>query len=95
MVDRVFYKLFCTGGKKVYDVSNYLNDHPGGAQIMLDHGGKDADAMFEDVGHSGSARAKKKTFCIGILQGGSSTSADGGTVAAGGEAKDDSNCLIS
>ena len=28
----------------VYDISAYLNDHPGGSEIMLAHGGKVATA---------------------------------------------------
>ena len=43
-------------GPLVYDVSGYLDDHPGGAEVMLDVAGKDADSMFEDIGHSKGAR---------------------------------------
>ena len=28
--------LACKGGPKVYDVTKYLDDHPGGAEVMLD-----------------------------------------------------------
>lgn len=34
----------------VYDVSKYLNDHPGGGEIMMEFAGKDADEMYEDIG---------------------------------------------
>ena len=30
---------FTTGGAKVYDVTKYLNDHPGGPEIMMEFAG--------------------------------------------------------
>jgi cytochrome b involved in lipid metabolism len=56
------------GGQKVYDVSKYLNDHPGGPEIILDFAGKDADAMFEDIGHSATARQQLAKLYIGDLK---------------------------
>eukprot|EP00567_Pseudictyota_dubia_P012303 CAMPEP_0197442446 /NCGR_PEP_ID=MMETSP1175-20131217/8463_1 /TAXON_ID=1003142 /ORGANISM="Triceratium dubium, Strain CCMP147" /LENGTH=136 /DNA_ID=CAMNT_0042972923 /DNA_START=100 /DNA_END=510 /DNA_ORIENTATION=- len=57
-----------TGGPKVYDVTKYLDDHPGGAEVMLDVGGKDADEFFEDIGHSNDARDELKKHQIGVLK---------------------------
>ena len=37
------------GGPKVYDVTNYLDDHPGGKEVMTDLAGKNADELFEDI----------------------------------------------
>ena len=28
-----------TGGRKVYDVSKYLEEHPGGAEVMMEYAG--------------------------------------------------------
>mmetsp|Transcript_876 Transcript_876/g.2056 ORF Transcript_876/g.2056 Transcript_876/m.2056 type:complete len:130 (+) Transcript_876:24-413(+) len=56
------------GGPKVYDVTKYLDDHPGGPEIILDLAGKDADEMFEDIGHSNEARTKMKEFIVGNLK---------------------------
>jgi cytochrome b involved in lipid metabolism len=56
------------GGPKVYDISKYLNEHPGGPEIMLDFAGKDADDMFEDIGHSTGAREKLRTLYVGDLK---------------------------
>ena len=56
------------GGPKVYDVSKYLNDHPGGPEIIMDFAGKDADAMFEDIGHSSTARQQLAKLYIGDLK---------------------------
>ncbi|KAK5457325.1 hypothetical protein LTS15_005106 [Exophiala xenobiotica] len=32
---------------RVYDVTDYLNKHPGGSQILLQYGGKDATSIYE------------------------------------------------
>ena len=41
---------------KVYDVTPFMDDHPGGGEIMLSAAGKDGTQDFEDVGHSPHAR---------------------------------------
>lgn len=56
------------GGAKVYDVTSYLDDHPGGAEVMLDVAGKDADEFFEDIGHSNDAREELAKHVIGVLK---------------------------
>eukprot|EP00544_Gedaniella_sp_CCMP2646_P003650 CAMPEP_0202494032 /NCGR_PEP_ID=MMETSP1361-20130828/10479_1 /ASSEMBLY_ACC=CAM_ASM_000849 /TAXON_ID=210615 /ORGANISM="Staurosira complex sp., Strain CCMP2646" /LENGTH=136 /DNA_ID=CAMNT_0049124423 /DNA_START=37 /DNA_END=447 /DNA_ORIENTATION=+ len=53
------------GGPKVYDVTKYLDDHPGGAEVMLDVAGQDADEFFEDIGHSNDARKELTKHYIG------------------------------
>lgn len=58
------------GGPKVYDVTKYLDDHPGGAEVMMEFAGKDADNMFEDIGHSKEARTTMQKWVIGKLKGG-------------------------
>ncbi|XP_052185861.1 cytochrome b5 [Diospyros lotus] len=52
---------------KVYDVSSYLDEHPGGDDVILAATGKDALDEFEDAGHSESAKEQMETFCIGEL----------------------------
>ncbi|PWA49245.1 cytochrome b5, heme-binding site-containing protein [Artemisia annua] len=52
---------------KVYDVSSYLDDHPGGDDVLLQATGKDATEEFEDAGHSKTAREQMETFCVGEL----------------------------
>ena len=61
-------RLLLTGGPKVYDVTKYLDDHPGGAEVMLDVAGQDADEFFEDIGHSKEAREELKKYLIGSLK---------------------------
>ena len=52
---------------KVYDVTPFLNEHPGGEEILLDHGGKDASADFDDVGHSMDAFDIMKKYLVGEI----------------------------
>ncbi|KAJ0037654.1 hypothetical protein Pint_23479 [Pistacia integerrima] len=52
---------------KVYDVTSYLEEHPGGDDVVLASTAKDATDDFEDAGHSESARELLEGFCIGEL----------------------------
>ena len=56
-----------TGGAKVYDVTKYLDEHPGGDAVLLELAGKYADDMFEDIGHSMNARQQLTEFLVGTL----------------------------
>ncbi|XP_034937715.1 cytochrome b5-like [Chelonus insularis] len=51
----------------VYDVSNYLESHPGGAELLLEYAGKDATAAFYDFGHSSNAKNTLQSYKIGEL----------------------------
>ncbi|CAI9296961.1 unnamed protein product [Lactuca saligna] len=52
---------------KVYDVSSYLEEHPGGDDVLLQVTGKDATDEFEDAGHSKTARELMESFFVGEL----------------------------
>ena len=39
---------------KVYDVTEYLPNHPGGSQILLQYGGKDATAVYQPIHPAGT-----------------------------------------
>ncbi|KAJ6127181.1 cytochrome b5 [Penicillium sp. IBT 18751x] len=41
---------------KVYDCTSFVDEHPGGEEVLLDVGGQDGTEAFEDVGHSDEAR---------------------------------------
>ncbi|KAI7896224.1 cytochrome b5 [Mucor mucedo] len=53
--------------EKVYDVSTFAEDHPGGEEAIYDEAGKDATESFEDIGHSDEARELLQKFYIGEL----------------------------
>lgn len=57
------------GIRRVYDVTRFLDDHPGGPEIMVDVAGRDATDEFEDIGHSNDARAQLQQFAIGQIAG--------------------------
>lgn len=52
---------------KVYDVTKFLDEHPGGEEVLLDAGGVDGTESFEDVGHSTDAREMMADYYIGEL----------------------------
>lgn len=52
---------------QVYDVTKFLEDHPGGDEVLLSATGKDATDDFEDVGHSTSARAMMDEYYVGEI----------------------------
>ncbi|XP_032278604.1 cytochrome b5 isoform X1 [Phoca vitulina] len=52
---------------KVYDLTKFLEEHPGGEEVLREQAGGDATESFEDVGHSTDARELSKTYIIGEL----------------------------
>ncbi|KAG6480565.1 hypothetical protein ZIOFF_057149 [Zingiber officinale] len=52
---------------KVYDVTSYLDEHPGGDDVLLSAAGRDSTEDFEEVGHSNDARELMKAYCVGEL----------------------------
>ncbi|KAL1565499.1 Cytochrome b5 isoform E [Salvia divinorum] len=52
---------------KVYDVTPFMEDHPGGDEVLLAATGKDATNDFEDIGHSDSAREMMDEYLIGEI----------------------------
>ncbi|KAM9966284.1 hypothetical protein ACTFIR_006489 [Dictyostelium discoideum] len=53
----------------VFDVTNFVVEHPGGEEVLKGNGGKDATQEFDDVGHSASAIAKMQSLRIGRIEG--------------------------
>ncbi|QCE15524.1 cytochrome b5 [Vigna unguiculata] len=52
---------------KVYDVTPFMEEHPGGDEVLLSATGKDATNDFEDVGHSDTARDMMAKYYIGEI----------------------------
>ncbi|KAI3332039.1 ferredoxin reductase-like protein [Xylariaceae sp. AK1471] len=56
---------------QVYDVTKYLHDHPGGAEVLTDVVGKDASEEFDNAGHSEDAFEIMAEYRVGKFQGAS------------------------
>nr|AFK48600.1 unknown [Lotus japonicus] len=52
---------------KVYNVTKFLEDHPGGDAVLLSSTGKDASNDFDDIGHSTSAVSMMDEFYVGDI----------------------------
>ncbi|XP_071494324.1 cytochrome b5-like [Diadema antillarum] len=52
---------------QVYDVTKFLDEHPGGEEVLIEQAGGDGSESFEDVGHSSDARELMKDYHIGEL----------------------------
>eukprot|EP00520_Triparma_pacifica_P007819 CAMPEP_0118672790 /NCGR_PEP_ID=MMETSP0785-20121206/22734_1 /TAXON_ID=91992 /ORGANISM="Bolidomonas pacifica, Strain CCMP 1866" /LENGTH=254 /DNA_ID=CAMNT_0006567787 /DNA_START=12 /DNA_END=774 /DNA_ORIENTATION=+ len=48
-----------TIGGEAFDITNFLDQHPGGFDSLVMHSGKDATKLFVDVGHSHAAKKLK------------------------------------
>lgn len=49
----------------MYDVTPFLEEHPGGDEVLIAASGKDATEDFEDVGHSDDAKEMMEKYFIG------------------------------
>ncbi|KAI1266127.1 hypothetical protein F5Y18DRAFT_382534 [Xylariaceae sp. FL1019] len=54
---------------EVYDVTKYLQEHPGGVEVLIEAAGKDASEEFDNAGHSEDATEIMAEYRIGKLQG--------------------------
>ncbi|KAJ3207964.1 Cytochrome b5 type B (outer mitochondrial membrane) [Dinochytrium kinnereticum] len=55
----------------VYDLTDFLDEHPGGEEVVLEQAGVDGTEAFEEIGHSDDARDMLKKYLIGKLDGAS------------------------
>ncbi|EAS35879.3 cytochrome b5 [Coccidioides immitis RS] len=60
--------LYLIVNEKVYNVTSFVDEHPGGEEVLLDVGGQDATEAFEDVGHSDEAREILEGLLVGKVK---------------------------
>mmetsp|Transcript_9263 Transcript_9263/g.14230 ORF Transcript_9263/g.14230 Transcript_9263/m.14230 type:complete len:501 (-) Transcript_9263:952-2454(-) len=48
----------------IYDITPFLDAHPGSPDTLLIHSGRDTTKFFEDMGHSTGARKMSKNMCL-------------------------------
>ncbi|DAA79122.1 TPA_exp: Uncharacterized protein A8136_2907 [Trichophyton benhamiae CBS 112371] len=60
--------LYVVIHEKVYDCSSFIDEHPGGEEVLLDVAGQDSTEAFEDVGHSDEAREILEGLKVGTLK---------------------------
>jgi len=51
----------------VYDCTEFLRNHPGGQDVLMEYAGRDATLAFVSTGHSAVARASLDRYKIGEL----------------------------
>ncbi|KXX79912.1 Cytochrome b5, partial [Madurella mycetomatis] len=52
----------------IFDVSKYIKDHPGGAELLVEVAGTDATKAFDNAGYSEDAAEIMREFCVGPLK---------------------------
>jgi cytochrome b involved in lipid metabolism len=54
---------------KVYDITSFLEDHPGGEEVLTELAGQDGTDPFDEIGHSPDAVELLKKFYVGDVEG--------------------------
>ncbi|XP_045800220.1 cytochrome b5 [Trifolium pratense] len=54
---------------RVLDVTKFLEEHPGGGEVIVEVAGKDATKEFDAIGHSKAAQNLVLKYQIGVLEG--------------------------
>ena len=54
---------------KVYNVTSFAQEHPGGAQLILEHAGKDATQAFASVHSAAFLDMLPTSAQVGVLEG--------------------------
>ena len=52
-----------------YDITSFLEDHPGGPDVVLQDAGRDATEEFENMFHSMTARKMLDEYLVGPVEG--------------------------
>ncbi|KAF5468142.1 hypothetical protein F2P56_012319 [Juglans regia] len=54
---------------RVLDVTKFMEEHPGGEEVLIEAAGKDASKDFEVIGHSKAAQKLLLKYQVGVLEG--------------------------
>lgn len=57
-------KCFIAINDAVFHLTDFIPEHPGSAETLLDHSGGDATDVFVDIGHSDYALSLMESYCI-------------------------------
>jgi 4-hydroxysphinganine ceramide fatty acyl 2-hydroxylase len=90
---RTSKSLYVTIGNKVYDVTDFASDHPGGADLILDYAGRDVGAILKDGtshAHSETAYEVLDDCLVGFLVGEKAN----GSTAQNGDAKANGGAVL-
>lgn len=71
---------YITIGRNVYDVTEFVQDHPGGGDLILDYAGKDVEEVMKDeISHEHTEAAYEilADYHVGFLTSGASASGKG------------------
>ncbi|KAI1728045.1 cytochrome b5-like heme/Steroid binding domain-containing protein [Ditylenchus destructor] len=52
---------------KVYDVTKFIDEHPGGSEVILENAGEECTEAFKDIGHSSDAVEMREEYLIGHI----------------------------
>ncbi|KAK0626766.1 inositolphosphorylceramide-B C-26 hydroxylase [Immersiella caudata] len=77
---------YVTVGRKVYDVTDFLDAHPGGSDLVLEYAGKDIEDILKDESshaHSEAAYEVLDDSLVGFLAGANGAAANGKATANG------------
>ncbi|RHN70351.1 putative flavonoid 3',5'-hydroxylase [Medicago truncatula] len=70
---------------RVLDVTKFLEEHPGGEEVIVEVAGKDATKEFDAVGHSKVAQNLVLKYQVGVLEGATVEKVDGKDVVEDNE----------
>ncbi|KAI9297344.1 cytochrome b5 [Neoconidiobolus thromboides FSU 785] len=59
--------LYLIVNGNVYDVTKFIQEHPGGEEVLLELGGQDATEAYLDIGHSESADKLLESYKVGTI----------------------------
>ncbi|KAL4795741.1 hypothetical protein BDV19DRAFT_362575 [Aspergillus venezuelensis] len=79
---------YVTLGSKVYDITSFVDDHPGGGDLVLEYAGKDVTEILRDTvshEHSESAYEILEDNLVGFIGTESSSKSENGSLANGNQ----------